>query len=125
MTNTLETKTRIQNPSSAQNPSALPEFLCSGGWENDETVKETAFREAIEEDGVRGDLVPTAHHSWTSSITSLPNSKYQQTAAPQPRPPFVVRPLLSTRRRQRRPRPFVPSSLPCSTSQRPAASHSH
>ncbi|XP_009779344.1 nudix hydrolase 16, mitochondrial-like isoform X1 [Nicotiana tabacum] len=28
-----------------------------GGWENDETVKEAAVREAIEEAGVRGDLV--------------------------------------------------------------------
>jgi diphosphoinositol-polyphosphate diphosphatase len=28
-----------------------------GGWENDETVEEAAAREAIEEAGVRGDLV--------------------------------------------------------------------
>ncbi|KAK4345916.1 hypothetical protein RND71_036092 [Anisodus tanguticus] len=28
-----------------------------GGWENDETVKEAAVREAIEEAGVRGNLV--------------------------------------------------------------------
>nr|GMC86009.1 nudix hydrolase 16, mitochondrial-like [Ipomoea batatas] len=28
-----------------------------GGWENDETVEEAAMREAIEEAGVRGDLV--------------------------------------------------------------------
>ncbi|XP_058005171.1 nudix hydrolase 16, mitochondrial isoform X2 [Hevea brasiliensis] len=28
-----------------------------GGWENDETVKEAAVREAIEEAGVRGDLM--------------------------------------------------------------------
>ncbi|TMW98555.1 hypothetical protein EJD97_003873 [Solanum chilense] len=28
-----------------------------GGWENDETVKEAAVREAIEEAGVRGDIV--------------------------------------------------------------------
>ncbi|KAK3124761.1 hypothetical protein QOZ80_7BG0592250 [Eleusine coracana subsp. coracana] len=28
-----------------------------GGWENDETVEEAAIREAIEEAGVRGDLV--------------------------------------------------------------------
>lgn len=27
-----------------------------GGWENDETVKEAAMREAVEEAGVRGDL---------------------------------------------------------------------
>ncbi|MCD9643668.1 hypothetical protein HAX54_031303 [Datura stramonium] len=36
-----------------------PPYLHSdrGGWENDETVKEAAIREAIEEAGVRGDLV--------------------------------------------------------------------
>ncbi|CAN1813582.1 Nudix hydrolase 16, mitochondrial, partial [Linum perenne] len=28
-----------------------------GGWENDETVKEAAVREAVEEAGVRGDLL--------------------------------------------------------------------
>lgn len=28
-----------------------------GGWENDETVEEAAVREAIEEAGVRGDLM--------------------------------------------------------------------
>ncbi|XP_058003215.1 nudix hydrolase 16, mitochondrial [Hevea brasiliensis] len=28
-----------------------------GGWENDETVEEAAVREALEEAGVRGDLV--------------------------------------------------------------------
>jgi len=31
--------------------------LLQGGWENDETVEEAAAREAIEEAGVRGDLV--------------------------------------------------------------------
>ncbi|PHU22526.1 Nudix hydrolase 16, mitochondrial [Capsicum chinense] len=31
--------------------------FAKGGWENDETVKEAAIREAIEEAGVRGDLV--------------------------------------------------------------------
>jgi diphosphoinositol-polyphosphate diphosphatase len=31
--------------------------LPQGGWENDETVEEAAAREAIEEAGVRGDLV--------------------------------------------------------------------
>lgn len=30
--------------------------LLQGGWENDETVKEAAVREAVEEAGVRGDL---------------------------------------------------------------------
>ncbi|KAL8147356.1 nudix hydrolase 16, mitochondrial-like isoform X2 [Apium graveolens] len=34
-----------------------PGFLFpKGGWENDETVKEAAMREAVEEAGVRGDL---------------------------------------------------------------------
>ena len=28
-----------------------------GGWENDETVQQAAVREALEEAGVRGDLV--------------------------------------------------------------------
>lgn len=28
-----------------------------GGWENDETVEEAAVREALEEAGVRGDIV--------------------------------------------------------------------
>ncbi|CAN0843867.1 Nudix hydrolase 16, mitochondrial [Linum grandiflorum] len=28
-----------------------------GGWENDETVKEAAAREAVEEAGVRGDIL--------------------------------------------------------------------
>jgi 8-oxo-dGTP pyrophosphatase MutT (NUDIX family) len=32
-------------------------FLLQGGWENDETVEEAAAREAIEEAGVRGDIV--------------------------------------------------------------------
>jgi diphosphoinositol-polyphosphate diphosphatase len=32
-------------------------MLLQGGWENDETVEEAAAREAIEEAGVRGDLV--------------------------------------------------------------------
>jgi hypothetical protein len=34
-------------------------FICcsQGGWENDETAKEAAVREAIEEAGVRGDLM--------------------------------------------------------------------
>jgi 8-oxo-dGTP pyrophosphatase MutT (NUDIX family) len=32
-------------------------LLMQGGWENDETVEEAAAREAIEEAGVRGDLV--------------------------------------------------------------------
>nr|GMC81962.1 nudix hydrolase 16, mitochondrial-like [Ipomoea batatas] len=32
-------------------------FFKRGGWENDETVEEAAMREAIEEAGVRGDLV--------------------------------------------------------------------
>lgn len=32
-------------------------FTLKGGWENDETVEEAAAREAIEEAGVRGDLM--------------------------------------------------------------------
>jgi NADH pyrophosphatase NudC (nudix superfamily) len=32
-------------------------FLLQGGWENDETVEQAAAREAIEEAGVRGDIV--------------------------------------------------------------------
>ena len=32
-------------------------FLPQGGWENDETVEQAAAREAIEEAGVRGDIV--------------------------------------------------------------------
>lgn len=32
-------------------------FPLKGGWENDETVEEAAAREAIEEAGVRGDLL--------------------------------------------------------------------
>ncbi|CAI0461909.1 unnamed protein product, partial [Linum tenue] len=32
-------------------------LLPKGGWENDETVKEAAVREAIEEAGVRGDIL--------------------------------------------------------------------
>lgn len=30
-----------------------------GGWENDETVEEAAVREAVEEAGVRGELMVT------------------------------------------------------------------
>lgn len=32
-------------------------FPLKGGWENDESVEEAAAREAIEEAGVRGDLM--------------------------------------------------------------------
>ena len=32
-------------------------FPLKGGWENDETVEEAAAREAVEEAGVRGDLM--------------------------------------------------------------------
>ncbi|KAG4911730.1 hypothetical protein JHK82_052332 [Glycine max] len=35
------------------------DFYRQGGWENDETVEEAAVREAIEEAGVRGDLMVT------------------------------------------------------------------
>ncbi|KAE8076190.1 hypothetical protein FH972_014854 [Carpinus fangiana] len=37
--------------------SALRSLGIPGGWENDETVQEAAVREAIEEAGVRGDLM--------------------------------------------------------------------
>ncbi|CAN0863148.1 Nudix hydrolase 16, mitochondrial [Linum grandiflorum] len=40
--------------SSASGPGLL---FPKGGWENDETVKEAAVREAVEEAGVRGDLL--------------------------------------------------------------------
>lgn len=40
--------------SSASGPGLL---FPKGGWENDETVEEAAVREAIEEAGVRGDLM--------------------------------------------------------------------
>ncbi|KAL8479819.1 hypothetical protein ACS0TY_026676 [Phlomoides rotata] len=33
------------------------QMLKQGGWENDETAEEAAEREAVEEAGVRGDLV--------------------------------------------------------------------
>ncbi|KDP40551.1 hypothetical protein JCGZ_24550 [Jatropha curcas] len=40
------------------NSTSGPGFLFpKGGWENDETVEEAAVREAIEEAGVRGDLM--------------------------------------------------------------------
>lgn len=32
-------------------------FIMKGGWENDETVEEAAVREAVEEAGVRGELL--------------------------------------------------------------------
>ncbi|KAK9157341.1 hypothetical protein Scep_003915 [Stephania cephalantha] len=34
-----------------------------GGWENDETVEQAAEREALEEAGVRGDLLFGGHHN--------------------------------------------------------------
>ena len=36
-------------------------FSFQGGWENDETVEEAAVREAIEEAGVRGDLMVSTY----------------------------------------------------------------
>ena len=36
-------------------------FSFQGGWENDETVEEAAVREAIEEAGVRGDLMESTY----------------------------------------------------------------
>ena len=32
-------------------------YIMQGGWENDETVEEAAIREAVEEAGVRGELL--------------------------------------------------------------------
>lgn len=32
-------------------------IISQGGWENDETVQDAAIREAVEEAGVRGELV--------------------------------------------------------------------
>lgn len=32
-------------------------FPLKGGWENDETVEQAAVREAVEEAGVRGDIM--------------------------------------------------------------------
>ncbi|XP_055801740.1 nudix hydrolase 16, mitochondrial-like [Solanum dulcamara] len=40
-----------------------------GGWENDETVQEAAIREAIEEAGVRGDIVHFLGHYLFKSKT--------------------------------------------------------
>jgi len=40
-----------------------------GGWENDETVEEAAAREAIEEAGVRGDLVVRFQNTHTHTHT--------------------------------------------------------
>jgi len=49
--------------------------LLQGGWENDETVEEAAAREAIEEAGVRGDLVVrfqnTHTHTHTQKLTFI------------------------------------------------------
>ncbi|KAL8554167.1 hypothetical protein ACS0TY_002399 [Phlomoides rotata] len=39
-----------------------------GGWENDETAEEAAEREAVEEAGVRGDLVEANGDSWCSCL---------------------------------------------------------
>nr|KJB73132.1 hypothetical protein B456_011G216800 [Gossypium raimondii] len=43
-----------------------------GGWENDETVEEAAVREAIEEAGVRGDLMEELN-SWPEQSTRTRN----------------------------------------------------
>jgi len=43
--------------------------LLQGGWENDETVEEAAAREAIEEAGVRGDLVVRFQNTHTHTHT--------------------------------------------------------
>ncbi|PHT37017.1 Nudix hydrolase 16, mitochondrial [Capsicum baccatum] len=51
---TSEKKVEVLMINSTSGPGLL---FPKGGWENDETVKEAAVREAIEEAGVRGDLV--------------------------------------------------------------------
>ncbi|ONH94900.1 hypothetical protein PRUPE_7G038300 [Prunus persica] len=40
-----------------------------GGWENDETVEEAAIREAVEEAGVRGDIMDFLGHYFFKSKT--------------------------------------------------------
>jgi len=45
--------------------------LLQGGWENDETVEEAAAREAIEEAGVRGDLVVRFQNTHTHKKKKL------------------------------------------------------
>lgn len=47
-----------------------------GGWENDETVKEAAAREAVEEAGVRGILLVTTTLLFTTFSTSFCMPKY-------------------------------------------------
>ncbi|KAK1365999.1 Nudix hydrolase domain-containing protein [Heracleum sosnowskyi] len=42
---------------SEESSGKLSEKIVEGGWENDETVEEAAAREALEEAGVRGDLM--------------------------------------------------------------------
>ena len=40
-------------------------MFLQGGWENDETVEQAAVREAVEEAGVRGDLVVRKKQSYS------------------------------------------------------------
>lgn len=47
---------------------ALPS---KGGWENDETVEQAAVREAIEEAGVRGDLMVKDYSTFYELIKFL------------------------------------------------------
>ncbi|KAE8699569.1 hypothetical protein F3Y22_tig00110577pilonHSYRG00256 [Hibiscus syriacus] len=67
-------KTPVVRAVAAKEPPPVPEsneepmmkfeglLFPKGGWENDETVEEAAVREAIEEAGVRGDLIVNFLH---------------------------------------------------------------
>uniref|UniRef100_A0A2N9HZY3 Nudix hydrolase domain-containing protein n=1 Tax=Fagus sylvatica TaxID=28930 RepID=A0A2N9HZY3_FAGSY len=45
--------------------------VTNGGWENDETVQEAAVREAIEEAGVRGELMGVEEGKWRWMVFPL------------------------------------------------------
>ncbi|GKU91366.1 hypothetical protein SLEP1_g5251 [Rubroshorea leprosula] len=57
-------------------PSGPGLLFPKGGWENDETVEEAAVREAVEEAGVRGNLMVKLYFSHLDKcIFSLNNKK--------------------------------------------------